>query len=58
MFQKQCQSCGMPIEKGEKSGTESNGEKSTEYCHFCYESGEFKDPNMTLEDMKKVLDET
>lgn len=57
-FNKQCQSCGMPLERGAKSGSEKDGSKSTKYCEYCYENGEFKNPDMTLEDMKKVLDDT
>jgi hypothetical protein len=56
-FENQCQSCGMPLEKGEKSGTEADGSKSTMYCHYCYKDGAFCDPDMTLEQMKVVVDD-
>jgi hypothetical protein len=57
-FEKQCQSCGMPLEGGEKSGTEKDGSKSTMYCEYCYKDGSFVTPNMTMEEMKDVLDNT
>ena len=47
-----CQSCGMPLNKEEVKGTEKNGLKSDEYCKYCYENGDFKNPNMNLEEMK------
>jgi hypothetical protein len=49
---KQCQSCGKPLKGGEEAGTEANGEKSTMYCHFCYENGAFTQPEMTVDGMK------
>lgn len=57
-FEKQCQSCGMPLEDGKHSGSEADGSKSCEYCVLCYNSGKFINPDMSLDDMKKVLDET
>ena len=52
-----CQSCGMPMANIEDYGTEKNGTESCEYCRFCYESGEFKMPDMDLEDMKRLVSE-
>lgn len=46
----------MPLKRGENSGTEKDGQKSQKYCYYCYEKGEFKDPDMTLEKMKEVVD--
>ncbi|MBE0574057.1 zinc ribbon domain-containing protein [Candidatus Dojkabacteria bacterium] len=57
-FEKQCQSCGMPLENGKKSGTEADGSPSKLYCTYCYKDGKFLQPDMTLEEMKKVLDTT
>lgn len=57
-FAKQCQSCGMPLKKGENSGLEKDGCKSRKYCVLCFENGEFKSPDMTIDEMKKVLDDT
>ena len=37
-----CQSCGMPMgDHAELYGTEKNGEKSAEFCKYCYENGEY-----------------
>lgn len=46
-----CQSCSMPIESEQLFGTERSGEKSSDYCRYCYEAGEFKEPNLSLEEM-------
>ncbi len=43
-----CQSCGMPLEDG-VLGTEANGVKNNEYCHFCYKGGKFT-ADLSLED--------
>lgn len=37
-----CQSCGMPMgETDELYGTNADGSKSAEYCHYCYKDGAF-----------------
>ncbi|MFD1772387.1 zinc ribbon domain-containing protein [Paenibacillus rhizophilus] len=46
-----CQSCGMPMEEENLLGTERNGAKTEEYCLYCYEGGEFKQPDITLQGM-------
>lgn len=46
-----CQSCGMPAEKAEDYGTNTDGSKSKDYCHFCFTKGKFTDPDITLEQM-------
>ena len=51
-----CQSCSMPLEKKEDYGTELDGTKSAKYCNFCYKSGVFTEPNITMEQMiEKVI---
>jgi radical SAM superfamily enzyme len=45
-----CQSCGMPVSPG-YYGTEADGKVNPEYCMFCYKSGAFTEPNLTLEGM-------
>ena len=49
-----CQSCGMPMARGEDFGTEADGGKSAEYCVYCYQKGAFTDPGMTMEEMIEV----
>ncbi|ULO06958.1 zinc ribbon domain-containing protein [Paenibacillus sp. 19GGS1-52] len=46
-----CQSCGMPMHDGELLGSDADGNKITEYCMYCYEAGEFKQPDITLQGM-------
>lgn len=46
-----CQSCGMPLGIGFYA-TNSDGTASNEYCKMCFENGQFREPNLTLEEMK------
>ena len=56
MEEKYCQSCGMPMGKtDEMYGTESNGNKSLDYCKYCYDNGAFTNPNCTLEEMIETV---
>lgn len=56
---KQCQSCGMPLntkKAGDCRGSEKDGKKSEVYCQLCYGKGEFLQPDITLEEMKTIVD--
>ena len=44
-----CQSCGMPMQKGEDFGTNADGTKNREYCGFCFKDGRFVDEGITVE---------
>ena len=58
---KQCQSCGMPLQTkktGDCRGSEADGSKSEKWCKLCYESGAFLGPNRTIDDMKKIVNDT
>ena len=47
-----CQSCGMPLSKEFGNfGTEKNGLNNSEYCSFCYQNGDFVNPNQSLEEV-------
>ncbi|MDW7732873.1 MAG: zinc ribbon domain-containing protein [Methanolobus sp.] len=46
-----CQSCGMPLEKTEDLGTNSNGSVNEKYCTYCYQAGAFTDANVTVDEM-------
>ncbi len=46
-----CQSCGMPMKTEADFGTEADGSRSTEYCTYCYQSGAFTDPAITIDQM-------
>ncbi len=42
MNQKFCQCCGMPMgDTDELYGTNADGGKHDEYCHYCFQNGEF-----------------
>ncbi len=54
----QCQSCGMPLREDKNGGgTEEDGSLSKMYCSSCYENGEFKRPQISLEEMQKIVDD-
>lgn len=53
MKKQMCQSCAMPLEKASDFGTEKDGSASKEYCHFCYQNGEWVNPEMTIQDAVK-----
>lgn len=46
-----CQSCGMELIKIEDYGTNADGSQNNEYCRFCFQKGEFTEPNITFEEM-------
>jgi hypothetical protein len=44
----------MPLNKDpEKGGSEKDGSKSTMYCSYCFQEGEFTQPDFNANDMKK-----
>ncbi|MCL2476348.1 zinc ribbon domain-containing protein [Candidatus Bathycorpusculum sp.] len=45
-----CQSCGMPLENQETKGTNKDGNKSEDYCTYCYQNGAFTQ-NITMDEM-------
>lgn len=48
-----CQSCGMPLAADEHKGINADGNKSEEYCSYCYKDGSFVNPNFTVGDQIK-----
>ncbi|MGN6211172.1 zinc ribbon domain-containing protein [Parafilimonas sp.] len=52
-----CQSCGMPLTDESMLGTESDGSKNHEYCKYCYQSGAFTNPGITLDEMQNLVKE-
>ena len=50
-----CQSCGMPLTTEDAKGTENNGLKTNDYCRYCYEDSNFRNPDMNLEEMKDAV---
>ena len=50
-----CQSCGMPMSKDPKGGgTNKDGIKNTEYCSFCFQNGDFTNPNLDVKQMQEL----
>lgn len=45
-----CQSCSLPLDKG-FYGTDTEGNETEEFCRFCYEKGQFTEPDLTMEQM-------
>ncbi len=45
----------MPMKAEEDFGTNSDGSRNSEYCHFCYQNGGFTDPDLKLEDQIERL---
>jgi hypothetical protein len=55
---KNCQSCGMPLNKDpQHGGTEADGSRSEKYCSKCYDAGQFRRPDMTVGDMQQLVKE-
>ncbi len=51
-----CQSCGMLMETPVDFGTDKDGSRIIDYCHFCFNKGGFTDPDLTMEQMiEKVV---
>ncbi len=46
-----CQSCGKPIHGSEDFGTNTDGSKNSEYCVYCFKSGNLTNPHLTMEQM-------
>ncbi|KPJ68335.1 hypothetical protein AMJ44_06700 [candidate division WOR-1 bacterium DG_54_3] len=44
-----CQSCSMPLRSEVDYGTNADGSKNKEYCHFCFKDGRFTDEGITIE---------
>jgi hypothetical protein len=54
-MEKICQSCAMPMVKDEDFGTNADGSKNQEYCRYCFQNGNFTDPDITKEQMIEKL---
>ncbi len=49
----------MPLntkKSGDCRGSEKDGTKSEKWCKLCYVNGKFVNPNTTLEEMEKIVD--
>ena len=55
---KTCQSCSMPLSKSPGGGgTEKDGTLSIKYCSYCYENGDFKQPDWNVKQMQAFVKE-
>ncbi|MEN6312866.1 MAG: zinc ribbon domain-containing protein [Clostridiaceae bacterium] len=45
-----CQSCAMPMENLDLHGTNADGSKNEDYCHYCFKDGSFT-KDETMEEM-------
>lgn len=53
---KNCQSCGMPLKKSPNGGgTNVDNSVSKMYCTFCYEKGQFIQPDFTVIQMQEFV---
>ena len=52
-----CQSCGMPLSKDPLGGgTNADGSRTAEYCSHCYMKGAFTQPDITVGEMKTLVE--
>jgi hypothetical protein len=46
----------MPLRSDPKGGgTNADGTSSAKYCSYCWQDGRFVNPEMTLEDMRRLV---
>lgn len=50
-----CQSCAMPMNRPEDFGTNDDGSQNKEYCHYCFQEGQFTWPGASLQQMTDKL---
>jgi len=49
-----CQSCGMPLREKQDYGTEKDGSQAEKFCSYCYQHGNYINPELTFEEMKEI----
>lgn len=53
---KNCQSCGMPLKKDPAGGGKNaDGSTSKMYCSYCFENGQFKQADWTVQHMQNFV---
>ena len=52
---KYCQSCWKKFSSVRLHGKNDNGEKNEAFCLDCFDLGKFKDPNLTIYELKKIV---
>lgn len=46
-----CQSCALPLKSPIDFGTNVDGTKNRDFCGYCFQRGEFTQPDISLEEM-------
>lgn len=46
-----CQSCAMPMAKPADFGTSADGTRVSDYCCYCFQNGQFTEPEITMQQM-------
>ena len=46
-----CQSCSMPLQRPEDFGTNKDGSRNQEYCHYCFQNGAFVNPGSSMQEV-------
>ena len=50
----QCQSCGMPMNKADEFGIETDGSASEKYCIKCYDNGQWTNSEATFDEFYEI----
>lgn len=50
-----CQSCGKKFSSVRLNGKNENSVKNEAFCIDCYDLGKFKEPNLTISELKKIV---
>lgn len=50
----QCQSCGMPMNKADEFGIETDGSASEKYCIKCYDNGQWTNGEATFDEFYEI----
>lgn len=46
-----CQSCGMPMKIDSDFGTNTDKSRNEEFCTYCYQNGNYTNPNIAMDQM-------
>ncbi len=58
MNTKNCQSCGMPLNRDENGGaTNADGSRCESYCSHCFVGGRFTQPDLSVTQMQERVRE-
>ena len=46
-----CQSCSMPMQAPQDFGSNADGSRNQEYCHYCFQDGAFVNPEASMQEV-------